>query len=331
MSDLELTAEEEVEIEKVFGELEEYENLPEAETEEKEEQKTLEGKEADPALVNQSDEKTAERYQDILVGVGFRIFDNKEKGIACKLKTKEMLIGRTFTKQQPTGKFWAKCLEDCDYGKKSEFVATDRLKELQVIALFYRIRDGELEIPETEITGKIVGKTEKAIQVQFMEFEQIRTEWWGLGALKKNDKGDTFIPAGFSKQTEKYEAKMQIPRDIILSDYEEELEKAPQQTTANGHQTESEEGYIPEDVEAARHEKEETNRTKEVEEAKAKVTEEVKNGGKQIRSAIEEGLAIVIDVFSELKLTDYEKADLATRIGQGINIDVGKNRRTPKY
>jgi len=232
-----------------------------------ESQKTLEGQDADPALIKQSDEKNAERYQDILVGLGFKIFNNKEKGIACKLKTKELQIGRTFKEQEPLGHFWAICLEDCDYGKKGEFMNDDKqLKEIPIIKLFYQIRDGDLQIPEDHITGKIVNKSDKAIQVQFTEFNQIKTEWWGLGALKRNDQGETYIPAGFSKQTPKYEAKMDVPKDIFLPEYEEQLKNAPL-TTTNGHQPrgESEAEYVPDDIEAARYEKEQADRVREAE------------------------------------------------------------------
>ncbi len=214
----------------------------------KENHKTLEGE--DPSLVKKNDVKTAERYQDILVGLGFTRYDNKEKGITCKYRTKEMQIGRNFTSQYPLGKFWARCLEDSEFGKKGAFVNDPQLKEVTEIGLFYRIRDGELNLPE-EIKGKVIGKIGKAIQIQFVEFNQIRTECWGLGAVKRNKEGVHFIAAGFSKKTEKYPfQKMTIPRDIILPDYEEQLENAPV-TATNRSEPQSqqpEEDYVPDEV-----------------------------------------------------------------------------------
>jgi len=269
-SESEFTEEEETTLEREMKEYEEEKAagiIPDEEVKEPQEQKTLEGKEADPTLLMQSDTEKAERYQDILVGLGFKRFDNKEqgKGIACKLKTKELQIGRTFTEQEPLGHFWGICLEDCDFGKKGAFVKDEHLKAISIIQLFYRIRDGDLQIPEDHITGNIVNKSEKAIQVQFTEFNQIKTEWWGLGALKRNDQGETYIPAGFSKQTPKYEAKMEVPKDIYLPEYEEQLKNAPI-IKANGHQPKgSDYEYVPEDVEAARHEKEQADRVREAE------------------------------------------------------------------
>jgi len=334
MSESEFTDEEEAELErqmeefdrekeeypqaedKEYGELEEYEELPKTE-----EQRTFEGGEADTALVKQSDKKTAERYQDILVGLGFKLFDNKEKGIACKLKTKEMQIGRNFTKQQPTGKFWAKCLEDTDFGKKDEFVKTDQLKAIPIIALFYRIRDGELEIPELEVTGKIVAKTEKAVQVLFHEFDQIKTEWWGLGAIKRNKEGMHFIAAGFSKPTEKYpQEKMTIPRDILLKEYETELEKAPM----NGHQTqqESEEEYVPENVEAARHEKEETTDKDE----RSKIIDDMAMFITQVQEKL-----IPLFVTSSMSQVEYNELIRTLAISAGIEYGYRIRDRNRRY
>ena len=335
MSEIEFTKEEEAALEQADKEWEAEKEITkedEANILGIESQKTLEGKEADPTLLKQSDEDKAERYQDILVGLGFKIFDNKDKGIACKLKTKELHIGRTFKEQEPLGHFWAIYLEDCNYGKKGEFVKDEYLRAIPIIKLFYQIRAGDIQMPEDHITGKIVNKSDKAIQVQFTEFRRIKTEWWGLGALKRNDQGETYIPAGFSKQTPKYEAKMDVPKDIFLPDYEEQLKNAPL-IIRNGHQPleESDDEYIPEGVEAARHEKEQADRVREADEANANAGDELTGGSNQLRSAIREGLIIVKEEFAELQLTDYEKADFAVRIGQGINIDIGKNRRTPRY
>lgn len=177
-------------------------------------------------------EETAKKYQDILIALGFIHYDNKEKGVACKLKVGQLLIGRTFTEKHPIGNMWVQCLSDCEHGKKGDFLKRDECKLIPQVALFYRIRDGELPIPEPTITGEIVGKSEKAIQIQFEEFGENRIETWGFGALKKDTEGVFYIPASYSKETEKYNPKMQAPRNIILENYEVELEKAPLMQTS---------------------------------------------------------------------------------------------------
>lgn len=165
--------------------------------------------------------------EDILIALGFIRYDNQEKGIAYKLKAGPLQIGRTYTEKYPIGNMWVRCLVDCEHGKKDEFLKRDILKEIPLVALFYDIRDNNLAIPEPIVKGKVVGKSEKAVQIQFSEFNQIRTQWWGLGALKKSEESITYIPASYSKETEKYDSKMQVPRDIILEKYDAEMKKAP--------------------------------------------------------------------------------------------------------
>lgn len=197
--------------------------LEEAEKQFEEENKTIAAQQSG----GETKEEKAKRYQDILIALDFTCYDNKEKGIACKLKAGQLLIGRTFTEQHPIGNMWVQCLSDGEHGKKGEFLKRDECKQISQVALFYRIRDGELSIPEPTVIGKVVGKSEKAVQIQFEEFGQRRIETWGFGALKRNEEGVTYIPASYSKETEKYNPKMQVPRNIIINDYEAELEKIP--------------------------------------------------------------------------------------------------------
>ena len=199
--------------------------LEEAEKQFEEENKTIAAQQSGEGIT----EETAKRYQGILIALGFTRYDNKEKGIACKLKAGQLLIGRTFTEKNPIGNMWVSCLVDCEYGKKGEFLKRDECKQIPQVNLFYRIRNGELPIPEPTVVGMVVGKSEKAIQIQFDEFGggYYEMQWWGFGALKKNEEGTNYVPASYSKQTENYNAKMQVPRDIILEDYEIELEGAP--------------------------------------------------------------------------------------------------------
>ena len=171
--------------------------------------------------------------KDILIALGFIRYDNKEKGIAYKLHVGSLQIGRTYNEKYPVGNMWVRCLKDCEYGKAGDFPKRDECKKIPLVALFYKIRDRELPIPKPTITGKVVGKSEKAVQIQFEEFGQMETEWWGFGALKKTTEGVDYIPASYSKETEKYTAKMQVSRDILLNDYEAELEAAEMTTSTD--------------------------------------------------------------------------------------------------
>lgn len=312
------------EVEEIENELEEEFGKDLLDTEDSEDQtkkqKTFDDKVADSSLVKQNDVKTAERYQDILKGLGFTRFDNtgEGKGIACKLKKKDILIGRTFTDMEPVGHFWAKNLEDTDFGKKGLPVKFDQLKKIPIIQLFYKVQNGELEIPELEVTGKIVKKSEKAIQVQFTEFNQIKTEWWGLGAVKKNNRGETYIPAGFSKETPKYGAKMSVPRDIIISEYEEQIKKAPQNRPQK-----PQEDHIPDEVATNQHEKEEADQ---------KTIEET--AGKQIIDDmgyfILEVKENLLPLFNTDEMTQAEVNELIRTLSISAGIEYGyriRNRR----
>ena len=183
-------------------------------------------------LARKEKEATGAEYQKILIALGFTRYDNREKGISCKLKTGLLQIGRTFTDKQPTGNMWVKVLEDCAFGKKDEFLNKDACIKIPQVKLFYDIRDGILPIPDSTVQGKVVGKSEKAIQIQFTEFGQIRTEWWGFKAVYSSEEGVKYIPASYSKETKHYVPKMQAPRDLLLVNYEAELKDAEISTTA---------------------------------------------------------------------------------------------------
>lgn len=178
-------------------------------------------------------EEEIKRYQDILIALGFTRYDNGPEGIAYKLHVDPLQIGRTFTKVIPVGNMWVKNVEDCEYGEKNKFMKRADIKQVPQVDLFYKIRDGELPIPESNVTGKIVGKSEEAVQIQFTEFGETETKWWGLGALKRTMEGIAYIPGSYSKKTKKYDSKMQVPRDILLVDYDTELSKAPPTATGD--------------------------------------------------------------------------------------------------
>ena len=184
------------------------------------------------ALQAMTQKALIEHYQEILIALGFTRYDNGDKGIAYKLNIPPLQVGRTFTTVMPIGNTWVRCLEDCEHGEKNKFMNREDIKSIPQVDLFYRIREGKLPIPEFNVNGKIVGKSEEAVQIQFTEFDRIETKWWGLGALKMSQEGITYVPASYSKQTKKYDAKMQVPRDILIVDYDTEVKKAP--TTAMG-------------------------------------------------------------------------------------------------
>ena len=87
-------------------------------------------------VVEQQKKEQAERYQQILIALGFTRYNNKENGIACKLKVGSLLMGRTFTAEHPIGTMWVQCLSDCEYGKKKDFLKRDdKRKEIPQVAL----------------------------------------------------------------------------------------------------------------------------------------------------------------------------------------------------
>ena len=185
--------------------------------------------------------------KDILIALGFTRYDNKEEGIAYKLHVGPLQVGRTYNEKYPTGNMWVRCSKDCEYGKKGDFLKRDECKQIPQVALFYSLRDGKLPIPEPTVIGKVVGKSEKAVQIQFEEFGQTETEWWGFKAVYTED-GRKYIPASYSKETEKYTAKMKVSRDIVLANYEEELKDVETTLTATDtgeHEGEAKKEEVP--------------------------------------------------------------------------------------
>ena len=258
-----------------------------------------------------------QKYQDILIALGFIRYDNGEKGIAYKLHVGSLQIGRTFTEKIPVGTMWVKCLVDCEHGKKGKFLKKGQLKEIPQVALFYHIRDGELSMPASDVMGNIVGKSEKAIQVVFDEFEESRTEWWSLKVLKRNEERITYVPASYSKQTENYAAKMQVPRDILLVDYEEELGKVPLTVSAPNVPTEK--------------------HTEKVEKSTLADTIHTPVAVKDGEGAIEtimhhylkEGRKMVEDVFPELE--QPQLSEIAQDVATSLFIEHSKQSRKEKW
>lgn len=204
--------------------------LEEQEAEKKAERGEEETKEQQSAEKEETEKEKAERYQDILVGLGFKRWDN-EGEIKCSVIEDGMKIGRTFNGKTPTGRFWA---FPFNTNEKGEFLSEDELKELPLVKRFNAIRDGKEPVPEPTVTGKIVEKRGKAIGIEIEEQGEQKKIYFGAGAVKKDEDG-YFIPKGFSRATQTQKAKMGIPRDIKLPNYEAELEAAPvTQPTGNG-------------------------------------------------------------------------------------------------
>lgn len=269
-------------------------------------------------------EQKAEFYQRILVSLGFTRYDNGEKGIVCKLRTRELLIGRTFNSQHPTGRFWAKCLADCEFGEKDEFVREERLREIPLVDLFCCIRDGELSMPQPEVTGTVVGRSERAVQVQFIEFGHVKTEWWGMKAIKRNSKGEHFIPAGFSRQTDTHPAKMIVPRDIILPNYVSELERVPLRKVNGQAQAESEEEYVPPEIEAAQYEEVQRLEVNTGKDERDKVVEDMAYFTMKVRET-------VMPLYAVTGMTHAEINELLQRLAVSALIEYGYRTRNRRY
>ena len=164
----------------------------------------------------------AEENQQILVALGFKRYDDKN-ATNFGIKVMNTKIGVKFNSENPTGKVWAYELTE---DNKKDFYKNGNLRLIPLVEQYYNIQEGKEPIPETSVTGKITEKRGKAVKVEIEENGETKEIFYGQGAVKK-DKGGYFLPAGFSKATKDHEAKMAVPRDIRLPDYETQLEQAP--------------------------------------------------------------------------------------------------------
>lgn len=88
------------------------------------------------------EEVKAERYKKILLDLGFHKKENggesgKEQYI---IKDGDIVIGRTFKEELPTGKFWAL--------RNNKFIDETDVKELKIVQAFYAVREGKKKISE---------------------------------------------------------------------------------------------------------------------------------------------------------------------------------------
>lgn len=172
---------------------------------------------------------TAKENQQILAALGFKRYEDVGvvKYNICVLDIK---IGVTFNETNPLGKAWAYKIPEGD--EEKEFLKNSDLKQHPLIQKYHAIQEGKEPMPEISVTGKITEKRGKAIKVEIEENGEKKEIFFGQGAVKKDNDG-YFIPAGFSKAVkDKHDAKMTIPRNIRLPNYETELKKAPTEDTA---------------------------------------------------------------------------------------------------
>lgn len=168
-------------------------------------------------------EQTAEQNQKILAALGFKPYH--DAGVTkYNIRVMNIKIGVTFNETNPFGKIWAYKIPEGD--EEKEFLKNGNLKQHPLIQKYEAIKEGKEPIPEITVTGKITEKRGKAIKIEIEENGEKKEIFFGQGAVKKDDDG-YFVPAGFSKATKEHEAKMDVPRDIRLPDYEKQLADAP--------------------------------------------------------------------------------------------------------
>jgi len=309
-------------------------------------QKTLNGDRADPAKVKGTEE-SKERMYRVLELIGFT-FSEEEKGERWRKNMGDLKIAIDFTAENPDGRAWAKPKGG------DTFLSEEEVRELPVLKMARQLWTSDEPLPPAIIVANITAKSEsgRGILVEFEDpFEGPKQIWYGVGAVKTNhagaqghdDKiteGEKFIPHGFSKQTKTAEAKLKLPRPIVLPDYEQQLAAAPvahangdsggeEQKPAAPHQVQAPATpAVPKSTPAP------VKRTMNdsVEVAKVKKSEAPETYADLMKECLHEGVDSVNDILAEaFHINDETKADLALRIAQSLFIDVGKNRRTPRY
>lgn len=170
-------------------------------------------------------ELTRERKEDILLGLGFTRYDNEDGKIKFSLLEDDIKVGVTFDAKNPDGNVWAKHQDDKETGKKGEFLEHQERVELPLLKMYYSILKGDEPIPKPTVIGKVVERRGGGVGIEFEEeVGGLRTEYYPLKAVNKDTDG-SFIPKGFSKAWKDRDAKMHLPRDIRLPQYEEEFAK----------------------------------------------------------------------------------------------------------
>lgn len=184
------------------------------------------------AIAAQPKTDDVERQYAVLELLQFIRSEEKSGPRWRRTTTDGIKIARDFTANNPGGRFWAK--------KGDEFLSDEAIRQLPAVMRFYELRDSSKPLPAAILLGSIAGKSGsgKAILVEIDdEYEPEKKIWFGLGAVKRNTPGtqghnpkladgERYIPSGFTKKTDKSEAKLAIPRPIVLADYEKALTNA---------------------------------------------------------------------------------------------------------
>jgi len=270
-----------------------------------------------------------ERQHAILELLGFVKSDEKD-GIRYRKMVDGAKIARDFFSKNPGGRFWAK--------RGDEFLGDDDVKQLPIVAQFYELRDSGKPLPAAVLLGAAAGKSSsgKAVLVEIDdEHEPVKKIWFGLGAVKRNTpgsqgydarigEGERYVPVGFTRKTEKQDAKLAIPRPIVLADFDRAFKDAPVTQGGNGYH-DREEGIEEEPPEKPKGE----SKTPKASTVAGMATEAV---NELYRDCLAEGIACVNEILAPAypQLTDAQKTDFALRIAQTLFIDVGKDRRTPR-
>ena len=168
--------EEEFTFAEVFGKAAAEQRAKEKAAEKEEESEEIkagpeaEGKAEEKAAEKEeeSEEIKAKRYQEILLGLGFHEKKSGDK-VRYIVKDGEVVIGRTFDEQHPTGKFWAI--------QNDKFLPEWEMKELAPVKRFYAIREGKDEIPEIPVKEEekkkaIVIKAEQKPNLVILDAQQ---------------------------------------------------------------------------------------------------------------------------------------------------------------
>ena len=171
---------------------------------------------------------TAKENQQILEALGFKRYEDLGV-IKYNIRVLNIKIGVTFNETNPLGKIWAYKVPEGDENK--EFLKNGELAEHPLVEKYIAIKEGKEPMPEISVTGKILEKRGKAIKIEIEENGEKKEIFFGQGAVK-TDKDGHFVPAGFSKsgkdkEGKERDAKMNLPRDIRLPDYEVALKSAP--------------------------------------------------------------------------------------------------------
>ena len=181
-----------------------------------------------------NDEKT-KRKQEILTELGFTFYDNAEKGLKYSMHIyydgANVKLGETF---KPNNQhFWWAFKKDSEQDKNTMLDSTT-IAKIPIVHLYNDILNDVAIIPTKTLIGHIHKRVGKALVIEFESPEMYEEKGasFGEGAVKIDADGH-FVPKSFSVATSKQSAKMEVPRDIRLPDYDTEMGSAPKTGKSN--------------------------------------------------------------------------------------------------